>query len=279
MNSLITRSFACLALVVALGACGGGKNNSSPTTPSNPNNPFGSIDLQGSVGDPTSPYNNFQVVTINPTAMTITFAFPIPAPATGPAVGVPVQQIPGATITLQGDANNNWSASLTMPLKDLYSGIAYENPATLPNGKPLPGLELSGLGTLPMLEITVPLNSNGKCVFYLYGSNKAIAIFYPTPGLNIPLTAVWNVLSKKNNTIGHLGVVETTENSSGVVTFAGGFYGDYLVPAGLQGIVTPTPAPTPTPAQSPTPTPTPAPTPVQSPPGCNPTCTNNLGPR
>lgn len=265
MNIILKRKLACLAMALTVAGCGGG--GSSSPTPTN-NNPFSTLDLQGAAsgGD----YNQFQVVTINPATLTITFAFPIPTPITGtiPQVGVVVPQIPGATINIQPDANNNWSASLTMPLQDLFSGISYGNPAKLPNGEELPGLKASGLGTLPMVEITVPLSSKSSFSFYLYGGNQALAIFYPTPGLPIPADDIWPVVGKSKKVMGHIGLIGTVP-PTGTPTFPGGLYGDYLIPSTLQGMLPapkPTPAPTAVPAPTPAPTAAPAPTPTPRPP-------------
>jgi len=253
MNSLLKRSVACIAMAAALTACSGGGGSSNPS----PNNPFGQIDLQGAVSG--GQYANFQVVTIDPTAKTITFAFPIPAPIAGtvPQIGVQVPQIPGGTITIQPDANGEWSASLTMPLSDLFTGINYGNPATLPNGEQLPGLVSMGLGTLPMLEITVPLSGTSNLSFYLYGNSKALAIFYPTPSLPIAADLIWQVVSKKNKVMGHFGFIGTVP-PTGTPKFPGGLYGDYIIPVGLP-VAIGNPTPTPTPAPAPTPVPTPAP--------------------
>lgn len=224
----ILRSIACLATLAMIASCGSsGGNSKSPV--SGPT--MADVDQQLYVSGGT--YDQLQVVTIDPSAMTITFTIPLPVPPiSNPQNNVPVSQIPGATISIGPNAPALWTAALTMPLKYLFAGISYQNSTTLPSGNPLP----ASLGNMPMLELNVFDDFNTNLHFYLYGSQSVFAIFYPLPDFKIGAYYTYQVTNKANTTVGYLGLIpQVTKNST---TFPGGIFGAYKIPWQLQQIVT-----------------------------------------
>jgi hypothetical protein len=225
----ILRSIACLATIAMITACGSSGGNSSKPTAAGPT--MADFDQKLYVSGGT--YDQFQVVNIDPSAMTITITIPLPASPVSGESNVPVSQIPGATITVaQSQIGRFWIAALTLPLKDLFSGINYENQTTLPSGNALPG----NLGNTPMLELNVFVDFKTNLHFYLYGSQSVIAIFYPLPDFNNSGNVTFQVANKTNDVHGYLGLIPQV--TKGTATFPGGIFGAYLIPWQLQQIIT-----------------------------------------
>ena len=219
-----------VSVTLNIAACGSNSSVSSgnftASTPNQNSSVWSSVSTAGYVQG--GPWSNAQVLTINPTTETITLQVPFPAaPVGGVGVSIPVTEIPGATVSISEDTTGQWYFEFTMPLSYLVKGIAYQNPTTLPNGQPLPAIPA---GELPSIAAHVTVGGSSTN-FYVYGSVKYFAIFFPTPNFNPYVSLQFPIMNSANTEI--LGYFDTLADSTSTSNDAG-LYLALVFPQDLQ---------------------------------------------
>jgi hypothetical protein len=189
---------------------------------------WNAVDTKGFVApNAPSPFGNVQIISIDKTTETLSLMIPLPVnPFGGAMISSPVPEVPGAVVGITQDSSGKWYLTYTMPLSFLLKGIQYQNPATLPNGNPLP--QVPG-GELPSLAGHV---QNGKINFYIYGSVLYFALFVPTPGFNPFVTLTYPIQNSSGTKI--LGYVSTVPATA---TANGGIYVALIFPPELQRLL------------------------------------------
>lgn len=169
-------------IILTFTACGQSQNLSGAFG-QNSQNPFKNvspdvwahIDTQGSASN----LMGTQGFTIDKNTGMLKVSFDLPANPFGGAVSYPIQQIPGASVSIDvNPANGKWQLTFNIPISALVRGIGPVQLTTLPNGDPLPGVPG---GEPPRVGARI---TKGNLDMYVYGNVKYFALYYPTPQLD-----------------------------------------------------------------------------------------------
>jgi len=199
------------ALLVGLTGCGqgfqasqsptGSASNSSSSvgggSATDPQTAFKALSVDGTV----SGYDNVQIIEVDKTNMQLVVRLPSPIPSvTFSVAAVPIQQIPGATLSVESLSTGGSALVLRIPLSAVLKGVALSSPSKLPNGQPLPGVPD---GELPSAAVT--LSKLGTVNPTIYLGPSVVGIYVNSPysipiGLTLPIknaahTRTWGYVS------------------------------------------------------------------------------------
>jgi hypothetical protein len=196
MKSFKLSSVVLVAITLGLTGCGQGFQAASAPTDSANNGsssiggPSGSGGSQDAfkalaVDGTVSSYPDTQVIELDKTNMMLIVRLPSPLPvSTFTTVSAPINQIPGATVSVEPLASGGSALVLRLPLSAVVKGVAFAAPSKLPNGDPLPGVPD---GELPAVAVTLSRVGSINPTIYLGPSVVGIYVNSPTAIPAIPV--------------------------------------------------------------------------------------------
>lgn len=158
---------------------------------------FKALSIDGTV----SGYDGVQIVEIDKTNMQLVIRLPSPIPSvTFTTTSVAIQQIPGATLSVESLSTGGSALVLRIPLSAVVKGVTLSSPSKLPNGQDLPGIPD---GELPSAAVT--LSNTGSLNPTIYLGPSVVGIYVNSPysipiGLTLPIknaahTRTWGYVS------------------------------------------------------------------------------------
>ncbi len=178
-----TMSASCL---VGQAACSTGNGSSGVPGTVTPVKDWSAISMDGSING--GRFDQTKVVDIDKALKMLVVRLPfIAGVQIGVQVPIPIEQIPGATIGVELNADGSSALVLRIPLDKVLRGVALLPPGRLPNGDPLPAIPN---GELPSLALSINRSADLKGALYLSPSVVGLFIntkFDPYIRLTLPI--------------------------------------------------------------------------------------------
>jgi hypothetical protein len=154
--------------------------------------------------------------------LTKTFTISVPLQV-NPFIGIEasgtIPEIPGASFKVGMEVDGTYRLTLVIPAEHFLKGFDSANPATLPNGDPLP---MVPGGELPYFGLKI---DKKKVDAHVYLGASVIAIFVPTPSFDPVIRLTFPLrTSGQRKTVGYFAAIPKKG------TFDGGFYVSLMLP-------------------------------------------------